>query len=52
MYWYVTAIGAFVTFLNVSFGLFIPDVGPTGVIPGTVALVQLKEVKAVALAGA
>ena len=40
-----------VRFLRVSFGLFIPDVGPTGVIPATVPLVQLKVVPAVVLVG-
>ena len=38
-------------FLNVSPGLFVPNVGPAGVIPATTALVQLKVVPAVALVG-
>ena len=44
-------MGAFVIFLKVSLGLFAPAVGPAGVIPATAALVQLKVVPAVALAG-
>jgi hypothetical protein len=40
-----------VTFLSVSFGLFVPDVGPAGVIPATLPLVQLKVVPAVKLVG-
>lgn len=34
-------------FLSVSFIVFVPDVGPAGVIPATGFLVQLKEVPAV-----
>jgi hypothetical protein len=48
---YVTTMGADVVFVNVSFGLFVPEVGPTGVIPATVALFQLNVVPAVALVG-
>ena len=51
VYWYVTAIGTDVIFLNVSLGLFAPNVGPAGVIPAIAALVQLNVVPAVALAG-
>ena len=51
VYRYVTAIGAFVIFLSVSLGLSVPAVGPAGVIPGTVALVQLNVAPAVALVG-
>jgi len=40
-----------VIFLNVSFGIIYSAVGPAGVIPATAALVQLKVVPAVALAG-
>jgi hypothetical protein len=48
---YVTTIGAVVVLVSVSFGLFVPEVGPTGVIPATVALFQLNVVPAVALVG-
>jgi hypothetical protein len=51
VYAYVTTIGAAVVFVSVSFGLPVPEAGPTGVIPATVALVQLNVVPAVALAG-
>ena len=48
---YVTTIGAVVVLVSVSFGLLVPDVGPTGVMPATVALFQLYVVPAVALVG-
>ena len=51
VYSYITLIGASVVLVSVSFGLPVPDVGPAGVIPATVALVQLKEVPGVALVG-
>ncbi len=44
-------IGAAVVLVSVSFGLPLPEVGPTGVIPATVARVQLKVVPPVALVG-
>ncbi len=47
----MTPIGILVIFLRVSFGLFIPEVGPAGVIPATTALLQLNVVPAVELDG-
>jgi hypothetical protein len=51
VYAYVTAIGAAVVFVSVSFGLLVPEVGPAGKIPAMVALFQLNDVPAVALVG-
>ena len=46
---YVTGIDADVRFLKVSLTRFvIPEVGPAGVIPATVALLQLNDVPGVA----
>jgi hypothetical protein len=44
-------IGADVILTSVSLGLFGPEAGPVGVIPGTEALVQLNVVPLVALVG-
>ena len=52
MYWYVTGIAARLRFLRVSSGLSVPEVGPAGVIPATLALLQANVVPVVALAGA
>ena len=51
VYTYLTVNGAAVVFVSVSFGLSVPDVGPAGVIPATLARVQLKLVPPVPLAG-
>ena len=44
-------MGAVVVFTRTSFGLPLPEVGPTGVIPATVARVQLNVVPPVRLVG-
>ena len=51
VYTYLTVIGAAVVFVNVSFGLSLPEVGPAGVMPATLALVHPKLVPAVPLVG-
>ena len=48
---YLTVIGAVVVFVSVSLGLSVPDVGPAGVMPATLARVHPKLVPAVALVG-
>ena len=48
---YRTVNGDTVVFVSVSFGLPVPDVGPTGVIPATIARVHPKLVPAVPLVG-
>ena len=48
---YLTVKGAVVVFVSVSLGLSVPDVGPAGVIPATVARVHPKLVPAVPLVG-
>ena len=40
VYLYVTVMGNEVLLISCSFGLPVPDVGPTGVIPGTEGRVQ------------
>ncbi len=45
-------MGAVVVLTRVSVGLFVPEVGPAGVIPATKALSQSNVVPVVALAGA
>ena len=52
VYTYRTVIGDTVVFVSVSFGLPVPEVGPAGVIPATVALVHPKLVPVVPLVGA
>ena len=48
---YVTTTVAVVVLVNVSLGLSVPEVGPTGVIPATVALFQVNVVPPVKLVG-
>ena len=48
---YLTVMGAVVVLVRLSFGLSVPDVGPAGVIPATVARVHPKLVPAVPLVG-
>jgi len=51
VYTYRTVNGVAVVLVSVSFGSPVPDVGPTGVIPATVARVHPKLVPAVPLVG-
>ena len=51
VYTYVTVIGDAVVFVSVSLGLPLPEVGPAGVIPATLALFHENVVPAVALVG-